>query len=229
MYNPFLSIQEKRLIITIQWQTAWFLRSYLIRNNVVFSLCCLQKTVIWQIYPAKGKGHISMPLTDLPCSNMGKICSKKLITIVGCNFQVSEYPQWFINSFITDSVERICPKTWKISWFRVYTICETHFWEGQTYQESLQHSRSLQKIHILRTLFMRKTPWSNHQHCIYSMSCECGRSYFDGTDQQQCNFREIGTISKQVLHKNLHDMQIITILGRIISSSGSTIFFHISS
>lgn len=63
----------------------------------------------------------------------------------------------------------------KMSCCRVYTVCEKHFWEGQTYQESLQHSRSLQKIHILRTLFMRKTPWNNHQHCIYSMFCECGQ------------------------------------------------------
>jgi hypothetical protein len=49
------------------------------------------------------------------------------------------------------------------------------------------------------------------------------------TDQQECTFRDIGKISKQVLHKNLHGMQITSILGHIISSSGSTIFFHISS
>jgi len=73
----------------------------------------LQETVICQICPAKGKGRISMPLTDLPCSNMGKICSEKLIAIDGCNLQVSGYPQRFINSFITDSVERICPETLK--------------------------------------------------------------------------------------------------------------------
>ena len=67
-------------------------------------------------------------LTNLPCQmqrpyihafnrfamfNMGKICSKKLITIVGYKLKVSGYPQRFTNSFITDSVERICPKTWK--------------------------------------------------------------------------------------------------------------------
>jgi len=67
-------------------------------------------------------------LTNLPCQrqrsyihsfnrfavfNMGKICSKKLITIVGCNLHVSGYHQRFTNSFITHSVERICPKTWK--------------------------------------------------------------------------------------------------------------------
>jgi hypothetical protein len=41
----------------------------------------------------------------------------------------------------------------------------------------------------------------------------------------EANCRDIGTISKQVLHKNLHGMQITSILGHIISSSGSTIFF----
>ena len=49
------------------------------------------------------------------------------------------------------------------------------------------------------------------------------------TDLQQRNFRDIGTISKQVLHRNLHGMQITSILGHIMSSSGSTIFFHIIS
>jgi hypothetical protein len=49
------------------------------------------------------------------------------------------------------------------------------------------------------------------------------------TDRQQCNIRDIGTISKQVLHRNLHAMQNTSSLSRIISSSGSTIFFHIIS
>jgi hypothetical protein len=138
--------------------------------------------VIWQIYLAKGKGHISMPLTDLPCSNMGKICSKKLITIVGCNFQVSEYSQqfiyhWFCGKNLSKNMEVRCP----VAGFILYV---------KSTSEKAKHIRNHYNI---QGVFRRYTSlglcsWEKHHEIItntafIACSVNVARSHFDGTDR----------------------------------------------